>query len=143
VGIQSGVRSGHSFALPRVQPQADLEGELLYNSRVVGRRIMPYKNSEDLNTWKRQEYRRKKHYLERRSRNKAIADEYKSKPCADCGQCFPPYVMDFDHVRGEKSYNVSYLIGSASEKKLRAEIEKCDVVCANCHRIRTWKDRYR
>jgi hypothetical protein len=47
--------------------------------------------------------------------------------------------MDFDHVRGEKQSNVASLVGmSASEERLRAEIAKCDVVCANCHRERTY-----
>jgi hypothetical protein len=56
----------------------------------------------------------------------------------DCGQTFPPYVMDFDHVRGEKKYNVGLMASSGySLKMIAAEIQKCDLVCANCHRIRT------
>lgn len=62
--------------------------------------------------------------------------ELKGAPCADCGQTFPWYVMDFDHVRGEKSFAISE--GVVSLKKLEAEAAKCDVVCANCHRIRTY-----
>lgn len=66
-------------------------------------------------------------------------DEYKSTtPCADCGQTYPHYVMDFDHVRGEKMANVSHLARShGSRTRLFAEIAKCDLVCANCHRERT------
>jgi hypothetical protein len=62
----------------------------------------------------------------------------KTRPCADCRASYPYYVMDFDHVRGEKSFNIS-----ASSRLLHpfaevvAEIEKCDVVCSNCHRERT------
>jgi hypothetical protein len=44
---------------------------------------------------------------ERRERGKAYVDELKSRPCVDCGVRYPPYVMDFDHVRGEKSLNRS------------------------------------
>jgi hypothetical protein len=63
----------------------------------------------------------------------------KDKPCADCGVHYPYYVMDFDHREGEdKLANVTRL-RYMSEDTLRAEIAKCDVVCANCHRERTWK----
>ena len=45
--------------------------------------------------------------------------------------------MDFDHVRGVKHKNVSELISTLSKKKIDAEIAKCEIVCSNCHRIRT------
>lgn len=62
----------------------------------------------------------------------------KDCPCQDCGYSYPHYVMDFDHVRGEKLLN----IGQASQKNLAPkriidEIAKCDIVCSNCHRERT------
>lgn len=62
--------------------------------------------------------------------------QYKRKPCIDCGIEYPPYVMDFDHVRGEKLGTISQMIGVPKDK-LEAEINKCEVVCANCHRERT------
>jgi hypothetical protein len=49
--------------------------------------------------------------------------------------------MDFDHVRGSKAGNVSEMIGSATVMALLTEIAKCDVVCANCHRLRTYSPR--
>lgn len=63
---------------------------------------------------------------------------FKQQPCADCGKIYPPYVMDFDHVRGEKKFDISLSERTAWETVL-AEIAKCDVVCANCHRERTWE----
>jgi hypothetical protein len=64
--------------------------------------------------------------------------EYKEKnPCADCKIHFPYYVMDFDHVRGRKQKNVMELIPTLSKKKIDEEIAKCEVVCSNCHRVRT------
>jgi hypothetical protein len=48
--------------------------------------------------------------------------------------------MDFDHVRGEKKFKVAEAVQFAyglNFDQLRAEIAKCEVVCANCHRIRT------
>jgi len=74
---------------------------------------------------------------EQRRRNKALVCEAKSKPCADCGVTFPPYVMDFDHVRGDKLGNIAHLKTYVTTAVLLAEIAKCDVVCANCHRIRS------
>ena len=55
-------------------------------------------------------------------------------PCVDCGET-DPVVLDFDHLR-DKTKNVSALLKSTWTRILR-EIEKCDVVCANCHRRRT------
>lgn len=72
-----------------------------------------------------------------RQTERAYAQSMKQVPCADCGKEYPPYVMDYDHVRGSKVTNVSYLAGFARQR-LRDEIEKCDVVCANCHRERTF-----
>lgn len=61
----------------------------------------------------------------------------KLQPCADCGGIFPPWVMDFDHVRGEKLFNLSHSLKIGVARML-AEAAKCDLVCANCHRQRTW-----
>lgn len=68
----------------------------------------------------------------------------KNVPCADCGQIYPPYVMDFDHQEPkEKTKEVSYMFTrNWSLDKIRNESEKCEVVCANCHRIRTYAKRY-
>ncbi len=46
--------------------------------------------------------------------------------------------MDFDHVRGRKLMNIGRAVGgNVSITKILAEIAKCEVVCAVCHRIRT------
>jgi|SRR5882757_2702477 len=64
----------------------------------------------------------------------------KSVPCADCGGRFHPACMDFDHLPGhQKVASVSRLWNT--KKKLLEEIQKCEVVCANCHRLRTWRRR--
>ena len=62
-------------------------------------------------------------------------------PCADCGKTYPPYVMDFDH-RDPSTKSFSLLADKALLKNrnvLIAEVAKCDVVCANCHAERTWR----
>ena len=62
----------------------------------------------------------------------------KSTPCKDCGGSFPPVAMDFDHVQGNKVKSITDMF-SYSKERVLAEIKKCDVVCANCHRVRTIK----
>lgn len=68
-----------------------------------------------------------------------IVNAAKDRPCADCGREFPSYVMDLDHVRGEKVMAVGAMVARCvSYERLLAEIAKCDVVCSNCHRERTY-----
>lgn len=66
---------------------------------------------------------------------RALVDAAKSIPCAECGLTFDPICMDFDHRPGEvKVRNVSQM---RDIEQIKLEIAKCDVVCANCHRLRT------
>lgn len=71
-------------------------------------------------------------------RNQAQVREAKNKPCADCGVKYHHYVMDLDHVRGQKSFPLAKVNRTISAKVIAAEIAKCEVVCANCHRERTY-----
>jgi len=66
-------------------------------------------------------------------------DELKKRPCMDCGGVFPPECMDFDHVRGEKLFRISRGVLKRTEEEMQTEIAKCELVCSNCHRIRTRK----
>jgi hypothetical protein len=70
-----------------------------------------------------------------------FADAVKLKSgCADCapGTVWPAIALDFDHIPGTwKRATVAALITSGTEDDFRAEIAKCEVVCANHHRIRT------
>jgi hypothetical protein len=54
--------------------------------------------------------------------------------CQKCGGVFSLAVYDFHHV-GDKDESPSYLIANSSVEKIAAEIEKCILLCANCHRI--------
>jgi hypothetical protein len=68
----------------------------------------------------------------------------KNKPCTDCGIVYPPHVMDFDHLEGVlKIANVSRMTRELgfSLDTIEKEIEKCELVCANCHRDRTFRRR--
>lgn len=66
----------------------------------------------------------------------------KSKPCADCKTEWPHYVMEFDHCRGEKLFSIADGAWK-SLARLLAEIAKCDLVCSNCHKVRTHKRKKR
>ena len=73
----------------------------------------------------------------RRARVKALLDAARANPCVDCGVQLPPECMDLDHVRGEKLVNLSVSTAKqVSRALIDAEIEKCDVRCPNCHRLR-------
>ena len=69
-------------------------------------------------------------------RYRAIVMSSKAVPCQECQQIFPAVCMDFDHVRGVKRFEISEG-GSRCLRTLREEIAKCEIVCANCHRVRT------
>ena len=76
-------------------------------------------------------------YKARYVRNMGLIGKAKDKLCMDCGGRFPPEAMDFDHVRGKKLFTIGGGAAGRSLKALHAEMAKCDVVCANCHRVRT------
>lgn len=63
----------------------------------------------------------------------------KQFPCCDCGESYPYYVMDLDHRDpATKLFGFSRVqMARRPLDEVAAEIAKCDVVCANCHRKRT------
>ena len=66
---------------------------------------------------------------------KIMAVEYKGGKCARCGGVFEPCVYDFHHVDpSTKEYKPSQLF-SGKWEKLTVELDKCIMVCANCHRL--------
>ncbi|OGM63491.1 hypothetical protein A3A52_05085 [Candidatus Woesebacteria bacterium RIFCSPLOWO2_01_FULL_39_14] len=81
--------------------------------------------------------RRRRYYREKRD----FIINAKNRPCADCGNKLPSYVMDFDHRDGgDKIVDIARAVtANWSLNKIKAEIEKCDIVCANCHRMRTYE----
>lgn len=84
-----------------------------------------------------------KNKRERKIENRSRVVAYLAcHPCVDCGEA-DIVVLEFDHVRGEKTTDVSRMISKGYVwKTIAAEIEKCDVRCANCHRRRTVKARH-
>jgi len=80
----------------------------------------------------------------RRQREETVAfyrELKRERPCADCGGMFHPTAMQWDHRPGaEKVDDVSRMYG-LSRARVLEEIAKCDLVCANCHAVRTHERR--
>ena len=66
-----------------------------------------------------------------------LIDYFAEHPCVDCGET-DPVVLEFDHLR-DKEFGISSGIRDRNWEAVLNEIDKCDVVCANCHRRRTAK----
>ena len=78
-----------------------------------------------------------KYKLARIEKRRLFLASLKAGPCTDCGGKFPACAMHFDHLR-DKSFNISDAVTCAySEARILAEITKCELVCANCHAVRT------
>lgn len=59
--------------------------------------------------------------------------------CFDCRNKFPHYVLEFDHRPGEvKIDNVTRVLKNYGTEMAWKEVAKCDVVCSNCHKVRTY-----
>ncbi len=74
---------------------------------------------------------------------RSFLDAIKDLPCQDCGGRFPPECMDFDHRDPElKSFGIGRDSAFSTKdpevlRTLMLEVSKCDLICSNCHRIRT------
>lgn len=80
-------------------------------------------------------YKKEKRDLVREKINKYKLDN----GCVDCGYNKHPHAIEFDHLPGfEKSKGVAAMLSQYyTWEQIQKEIEKCELVCANCHRIRT------
>lgn len=120
---------------------------------------MPYKNPEDKAAWyeknrarlsekararyqenieQRREYARNR----QRERRQFVTEFKEQHPCACCGGRFPGIVMEFHHPRGrDKEGAVSDMIREGVNlERIKAEMEKCELLCANCHRLAHWRE---
>lgn len=77
----------------------------------------------------------------RTNEKRSFVFEYKQgTSCVDCGEEYPYWKLQFDHVKGKKVANVSTMVSDKkfSLEDVKEEIAKCEVVCANCHCDRTY-----
>ena len=113
-----------------MSPLKDPEARRAYHREYMRQRLAndPEERVKHMARVRRNDARYK---LEKRAWLDAYLAEH---PCVDCDENDPD-VLDFDHVQGQKSANVSDLLwGKSSLKRLQAEVALCEVRCANCHR---------
>lgn len=97
---------------------------------------MPLPTSRKRRHTQKWQMNRQQQKRDRKIRIKGLVDKLKNVPCRDCGKKYPPYVMDFDHVNGEKYKAISQLRARGiSTRRLNREV-------ANCHRERTHQRGY-
>ena len=122
------------------------KGKLTAHCRACQKKYARKHYSENTEKIKKRAYTQKK---QARQRNKEYIFQYLlAHPCVDCGES-DPIVLEFDHQDPSvKSCNIGDAAHRAhSVEKLKSEIEKCDVRCANCHKRKTakqfnwWKHR--
>jgi len=83
------------------------------------------------------------HYIAASRRRERIRDwlnKLKQQPCRDCQRSFPPVAMDFHHVFGKEASIGDLLARGFSFARIKAEVRKCILICAVCHRLGTAKD---
>lgn len=95
------------------------------------------KRSRQKNQWK---YNLKSR--ERRNARKQRAVEYKGGICKHCNQTFHFSAFDFNHIDPtQKDKDPGLMMGSTDEK-LFEELDKCILLCSNCHRTHHFQNGY-
>ena len=71
--------------------------------------------------------------------------EKKSEACADCGNTYDPVCMDYHHLdETDKKWSISLMVnGDWSKKRIQEEMDKCVLLCSNCHRLRHKDDLHK
>lgn len=106
---------------------------------------MPYKDPKAQKAAQAAWFQKNKEELirkqkDKRNHKKKFIEQYKidNSICLDCGISYPPHILDFDHL-GDKDFQIG---GTGSKDRtledIVKEIAKCEIVCSNCHRHRTW-----
>jgi hypothetical protein len=95
-----------------------------------------YKNSSE----EFKERKRKKRTERHKINQQKVYDYLRNSCCKDCGEK-DPVVLEFDHCRGEKINEIGNMVRTGTNiDKVFAEIAKCEIRCANCHRRKTARD---
>ena len=106
---------------------------------------MPYALREDNLAYQRKHGRKLK--ANRAAIIRELVREIREAPCTDCGMQYPFYVMEFDHRDGDaprrkgsrRGMSIAAMCRRLSVDAIAEELSKCDLVCANCHKIRTYR----
>lgn len=96
-----------------------------------------YQNNKETHKQRAMNQKRKRVWEARQ----LVWDYLTSHPCEVCGES-DPAVLEFDHIRGNKKMNITDMASAGySDGTILQEIGKCQVLCANCHRRKTKKER--
>ena len=109
------------------------------------------KNPEYQREWNKKNPEKCKEYYQREANSKDrilyyLIEKYEGVPCIDCEGVFDWCAMDFDHKPGKvKDFGIAafgwYKTTPKNIARVENEIAKCDLVCSNCHRVRTYITR--
>lgn len=114
-----------------------LKGKLSPHCKICQRLLSKAHHKNNINYYREKAKRNNSKY--RKEAVSFIKIYLLEHPCIDCGNS-DIRVLEFDHVRGIKKNAISKMVTSASPLgQIKLEIEKCEVRCANCHRIKTIK----
>lgn len=114
---------------------------------IIWENIVPHKDPEARRAYQRSWYKQNPSGVKKGKAKKAkIIKEFvraakTNKPCKDCEVVYPYYVMDFDHREDKICHPSRIYMKGWSLEKVQKELDKCDLVCANCHRDRTHRRR--
>ena len=103
---------------------------------------MPYADPTKQKAAQQASYLKHKAVVVERSKQTRLANRewfeaLKRSPCVECSGSFHPIQMDFHHRNGEeKLFPLGNSISKYGRDRILAEIAKCDLLCANCHRLR-------
>jgi len=121
--------------------------EFYFQNKAKNERHSQCKICSEANRKSREHYQKyKSRYIERNEKRqlklssiniKNLTDYMLSHPCVICGET-DPIVLEFDHINTKK-YAISKMISNYHWDKILDEINKCQVLCCNCHRRKTAK----
>lgn len=119
--------------------KCDIEKDIAMFNKKYGKPQAVCKTCHSI--YRKQHYQdNKQKYIDKAAKNKSTYREdyynwLSTKSCVDCGNS-DTRVLEQDHLR-DKSFNISRMVGVVTLETLMSELDKCETVCANCHRIRT------
>lgn len=105
------------------------------NSRILELWLSP-------NAWDKQEQRKSKHKKKHSLYMRKLIKRYKTiYGCSLCGYNKHPDAIHFDHIKPSDKHMEINKMAAYSKKAIKKEMEKCRLLCANCHAEHTAKQR--
>jgi hypothetical protein len=92
-------------------------------------------NKEKIKKWRQKTKTQRKEYKKNYYQLKAnfVLEYKKDKKCINCGYKEHPEILQFHHTKGDKSFSVGSGIGNKKNETIKKEMDKCILLCPNCH----------